>query len=228
MDNPQQITLGQVLEMAPGDNTERVYINDEFEAIVTDVKERTSKKGSKFWVCNLVDPHNPGIKLETSFFRNPGQYVGKVCYFSGAGMTREQYGQTPKVGLGRDTKIQIMGKAPGPTPPQQGGNEAPAQENRRPQAQLPPAAQSASFSARAVVEALSVMKAMGTIEFFEPGFAASLHTLASDIMRVHQWLEEGKLAPQARKPSEQSDSPGEPDESPRGGARAPIDSDVPF
>lgn len=227
MDNPQQITLGQVLEMAPGENGEKVYINDEFEAIVTDSKERTSKKGSKFWVCNLVDPHNASIKLETSFFRNPGQYVDKVCYFSGTGMTREQYGQTPKVGLGRDTKIQIMGKAPSSTPPQQGGNKGQTQENQRPPTSHTPPAQNVPFTARAVIEALSIMKAMGTIEFFEPGFAGSLHTLASDILRVHNWLEAGKLAPAAGA-SNQTNAGAPQDDSSPSAHRAPIDDEIPF
>lgn len=232
METPQQITLGQVLEMAPGENGEKAYINDEFEAIVTDPKERTSKKGSKFWVCFLEDPHNRSIKLETTFFRNPGQYVGKVCYFSGNGMTREQYGQTQKVGLGRDTKITIMGKAPGSNPPQEGGNRGQAQENHRPPTQTPPQAQSSSFAARAVVEAIGLMKTLGTVDFTVPGFAPALHTLASDIMRVHQWLEEGKLAPQARGPRDTSQPEGGESyegSTPAGGrSKAPIDEEVPF
>jgi hypothetical protein len=220
--SPQQITLGQVYEMQPGENGQKTYVNDEFDAIVEVIEERKSQKtGKSFWITHLVDPHNPKISLECAFFRAPGQYDGKVCHFSGNGMTREEYNGKQKLGLGRDTKIQIVGKAP----QQQGGNTSSAQDNRPPPTQTPPAAQSASFTARAVVEALSIIKAEGVVDYHSADFAPILHTLASDILRVHNWLEAGKLAPASGSPTTSSPAP---DDGTKGANRPPIDEDVPF
>jgi hypothetical protein len=226
MDTPQQITLGQVLELEPGQNGSKTYVNDEFDAIVEVVEEKKSRtSGKAFWITQLVDPHNSRIALECAFFRNPGQYNGKVCHFAGGGMTREEYNGKQKLGLGRDTKVQIVGKAPQSAPAQSNGNGAGTHESGRPQPQIPPAAQSASFTARAVVEALSIIKSEGVVDYHSGEFAPILHTLASDILRVHNWLEDGKLAPATGSPPSQSTPP--PDDRPVGN-RPPIDEDVPF
>jgi hypothetical protein len=140
-------------------------------------------------------------------------------------MTREEYNGKQKLGLGRDTKVQIVGNAPRSAPPQSNGNGAGTQESGRPVPQIPPAAQSASFTARAVIEALTLIKQHGVTDPFAADFAPTLHTLASDILRVHNWLEAGKLAPAHGASPPVSQTP--PEDSPRGN-RAPIDEEVPF
>lgn len=197
MSKKDTITIGEILEMQPGDKNNPSWVNGEFEAVCSDVKEPNGK-GPATMV--LQDPHNPGIAIVGNFFGGAdySRYAGKVCHFSGQGITRTEYKGTQGITAGTKCTIQVVGSA------------APATATQRPAAGQhaagpAPSGSPAVFGATvgmAINQAISLLKDQDgglTLNFIDsPDFSRTVWTIASDIIRVARVLESGKLAQPAK------------------------------
>lgn len=187
------ITIGQILEMTPGDRQNATWINDEFECVVSDVKRGSGKAPS---TAVLTDAHNSGIAILGNFFgTDPSRFAGKVCHFSGKGMTRTEYKGTQQVTIGEKATIQIVGDAKPGSAGKAGGSGASG------------GAGSSSSAIHGATVGMAVNQAAAILREFPAcangeehayftgtGFSKDLWTIASDIIRISRVLEGGKLA----------------------------------
>jgi hypothetical protein len=188
------ITIGQILEMTPGDRQNATWINDEFEAVVSDVKRGTGKAPS---TAVLTDPHNSGIAILGNFFgTEPSRFGGKVCHFSGKGMTRTEYKGTQQVTIGEKATIQIVGDAKPGSAGKAGGSGSSGGAGSSSSvihgATVGMAMNQACENIRLTMQGL----APEAVDAYYAGteFSKDLWTQASDIIRIARVLEAGKLA----------------------------------
>lgn len=184
------ITIGEILEMVPGDRQNVTWINEDFEAVVSDIKRGSGKAPS---TAVLTDPHNSGIAILGNFFGvDPSRFAGKVCHISGKGISRTEYKGTQQVTMGDKATIQIVGDAkPGQAATPAGAAKSAGIPNAEGQA-----------IGNAITNACSLIKETLPQNagdwLTSPDFSRELWTIASDILRVSRMLNAGKLADPAK------------------------------
>lgn len=194
MSKNQTLTVAQLLEMQPGTKEKATWINDDFEAVVSDVQV-----GDKNAKATLSDPHNPRVTIAAVFWGAGGyRFEGKLCHFSGKGMTRTEYKGTQQVSVGDKATIQVLGAAPA------GSGSGGSGSGSGGGAATPPSARTGNPNGATVGMAINQACAMirETEEFAEggmdylksPQFSQDLYVNASDILRISRVLESGKLA----------------------------------
>lgn len=194
MSKNDMITIGQILEMTPGDRQNATWINDEFEAVVSDIKRGTGKAPS---TAVLTDPHNNGIAIVGNFFgTDPSRFAGKICHFSGKGMTRTEYKGVQQVTIGDKATIQVVGSAsPGQAAASgsTGGSSGSAGSSSVIHgATVGMAINQASECIRSSCTYQDMTEARAY--YTSPAFSKDLWTIASDIVRIARVMEAGKLA----------------------------------
>jgi len=193
MSNTKVITLAELLELPAGDKQNATWVNDDFEAVLTDVKP-----GQKVTTALLSDPHSPNIRIAATFFgRDCSRFDGKLCHFSGKGMTRTEYKGTQQVTIGDKATVQVLGAAP-----------AGAAKSGTPAIGGSAGSVGGSSVIHGATVGMAINQATAAIAkakgndfshayLNSAAFAADLYATASDIIRVSRALEAGKLAPKA-------------------------------
>lgn len=203
-------TVYDILQIPPGDRDNPAWVNQEFEAVVSNVRPGSGRVPTK---ALLSDAHNPNVSIKANFFggRNVAGYQGKVCLFSGQGIKMGEYNGTPELTIGDKASINVLDANPQTTPPartapagrgpvddSRGGgqppDEAPPARETKPAGTLPVNGQTVGM---AMKEAIALC-AQDSVNINEPAFWKSVHETASDIIRVSRLLEAGKLAPSAK------------------------------
>lgn len=239
----ETITIGQITEMSPGDSNNPVWINDDFEAVITNVKEAKTKTGKAYYTATLQDPHSTNIAIDATFWMSGiAAKQGKVCHFSGQGMKLEEYKGNLKLTIGDKAKINVVGGAPARAAAPAARTSAPAQRAAAPQG----AAQGGKKPIHGATVGMAINQAIAIIKdttdgtgladyYLTPDFGQDLHTLASDIIRVSTYLEAGNLAAPSSKrtpaPAPEPEPEPEPEPTPPPAAQQqPEDDgiDVPF
>jgi hypothetical protein len=191
MSNTKVITVAELLELPAGDKQNATWVNDDFEAVLTDVKP-----GQKVTTAILSDPHSPNIRIAATFFgRDCSRFDGKLCHFSGKGMTRTEYKGTQQVTIGDKATVQVLGAAPA------GAAKSGATVGGSGSIGGSSGIHGATVGMAINQATAAIAKAKGNdfshAYLNSPAFAADLYATASDIIRVSRALEAGKLAPKA-------------------------------
>jgi len=235
--------LRRITETSPGDQKYPVWINDEFEAVVTNPKAAHTKTGKAYATATLQDPHSNNFAIDATFWiAGIPAKQGKVCHFSGQGMKLEEYKGNLKLTIGDKAKINVVGGAPARAAAPAAG----ARTATRP-ATTQGAAQGGKKPIHGATVGMAINQAIGIIQsalqheqvglgnyYLTPAFGQDLHTLASDIIRVSTYLEAGNLAAPSSKRTPAPDSaPAEPEPEPEpqvqgGGDGTDQGEDVPF
>lgn len=199
------ITIGEILELSPGDRQNATWINDDFEAVVSDVKRGNGKAPS---TAVLTDPHNNGIAIVGNFFgSDPSRFAGKVCHFSGKGITRTEYKGVQQITMGDKATVQVVGDAPknGSSNGATNGSSSNghANGNGNGHANGSSAAHTAGVMIEGPTVGMAINQACECIRqsndavgpyFTSPQFSKDLWTIASDIVRIARVMQSGKLA----------------------------------
>lgn len=190
----QLMTIAQILELSPGSKGNNVWVNGDFEAIVSDAQPA---KGKGPATAFLADPHNPSVAILGNFFgTDTARFNGKICHFSGKGITRTEFKGVQQVTLGDKATIQVVGTASPAAAKPAGQTSAPGHAT-------PPSGNAPVFGATvgmAINQACALLKEKPLEPTYlnSPQFSKDLYTLASDIIRIARVLEAGKLAPSAK------------------------------
>lgn len=194
----QLMTIAQILELSPGSKGNNVWINGDFEAIVSDAQPA---KGKGPATAFLADPHNPSVAILGNFFgTDTARFNGKICHFSGKGITRTEFKGVQQVTLGDKATIQVVGTASPAAAKPAGQASAPGHATL-------PSGNAPVFGATvgmAINQACALIieaekDSTGVHDYLaSPAFSRDLYTLASDIIRIARVLEAGKLAPSAK------------------------------
>ena len=214
------ITLGQITEMTAGDKDNPTWINDDFEAVVTNVKESKTKTNKVYYTASLQDPHSSNITLDATFWMNgiPAKQ-GKVCRFSGQGMKLEAYKGNLKLTIGDKATINVVGAA------QNTANKPPVTQTKAAPGQTRAPAASGKRPINGATVGMAINQAIGIIKDTQPdaplsgyyltaAFGKDLHTLASDIIRVSTYLEAGNMADPSNKRNAPPPPPPAPEPEP--------------
>ncbi len=196
MKNEQMLSVAEVCELPAGDADNATWINPGFTATVLTITKKETKAGKSFWPCILQDTTG-SAKIEVSFFTAPRFDEGDVITISGQGLRRTEYQGKPQAAIGQKTEVHVTEKGTG-------RKSAPLAERREQPQDRAPAASGAAQPVNgqtvgmAMKEALALLTSDGTLALDTPEFWAAVHRTASDIIRVSQLLEKGKLAPSVK------------------------------
>jgi len=187
------ITIGEILEMSPGDRQNAVWINDDFECVLSDPKRGQGKAPN---TAILTDPHSSGICILGNFFgTDPSRYAGKVVHVSGKGISRTEYKGTQQITIGDKATIQIVGDAK----PGQAATPAAAQKSAGIQGAEGQAIGNAITNACQLIKSAFEANEQAPLDYFQSqAFSRDLFTTASDILRISRLLNTGKLADTAK------------------------------
>lgn len=231
----EQATIAEILAIAPGTKEAPVWINSAFEGIVTIAQGRNTQNGGKAFDATVTDPHNPALKLETTFYSANSHLHGALVRFSGKGMTRTAYGNKQKFGVGKNTVMEVLGKANGSSPPatQQQGSQPPTAQDSAPAAVKTSSREDLAFKVMGLaLEELRIRKPQ-----LEPGtvvYQAAAFVTACDLLRAIDKIAAGQLAAapadreaKGKKDTKAKDEPT-PEPKPSLPAAEDPDQDVPF
>jgi len=184
------LSLAEVCEMTSGE-----WINDPFTAVVSKITPKIGKppKSQKFWVCTLSDTTG-SASVEMAVFTAPKFKEGDQIEVGGQGNKFEddpQWGKKIKTGM--KTEIHVL------------GHSAHHEEQQERKATSQPSVSGEAFSVAGVTVGMSINNALTLLtsklthdEMIErvitPSFWASVHEVASDIIRLSRLLEAGKLS----------------------------------
>jgi hypothetical protein len=140
--NDPPITLGQILQLAPGGKENPQWINGVLTVGFTQCRD--AQPGSQFAKGEAVifDPQNPQVALKATFAAYPqvSGFQGQLVQISGNGICYREYRGVPELSCGKGAQLQIVGGLGGqPAAPQPQAQPAPQQwtpaPNQAPQAQ---------------------------------------------------------------------------------------------
>ena len=101
------ITIGQILELAPGDKDNKQWVNGVLTCGICDVKP--NKIG---FSATLFDPDNTNVALVAKFFGSGiDRLEGQVITLSGGGMSWGEYKGVCELAVGQKTRIECEGQA---------------------------------------------------------------------------------------------------------------------
>ena len=101
------ITIGQILELAPGDRDNKQWVNGVLTCGICDVKP--NKIG---FSATLFDPDNTNVALVAKFFGSGiDRLEGQVITLSGGGMSWGEYKGACELAVGQKCRIECEGQA---------------------------------------------------------------------------------------------------------------------
>lgn len=101
------ITIGQILELAPGDKDNKQWVNGVLTCGICDV--RPNKIG---FSATLFDPDNTNVAVTAKFFGSGiDRLEGQVITLSGGGMSWGEYKGACELAVGQKTRIECEGQA---------------------------------------------------------------------------------------------------------------------
>ncbi len=200
MKTPNKITLGELLEIRPGDKENPSWVNDEFEAVISNISPAQGKGPTKFL---LSDPEDPTIRIMACSFGGMviTRYNEKLCLFGGQGMTRTEFNGVQQLTIGAKVTINVIGGIAQASPAPRAANTSIPSPVTRPTASPTTGPINGQTVGMAVKEAVGIVTEGGH-DWTAPSTWKFLHEVASDIIRVSRLLEMGKLAPPIRERAE--------------------------
>ena len=199
------ITIGQILELAPGDKDNKQWVNGVLTCGICDVKP--NKIG---FSATIFDPDNTNVAITAKFFGSGiDRLEGQVITLSGGGMSWGEYKGQCELAVGQKTRIECEGQAqpafqappaarPAPYSATQGATRVvstPLPSAARPAAQagLPVASRSTSEDialGRATNNAIALLSKFGAdkpIDWLDSDdFRMRLYVLTSDLLNVEK------------------------------------------
>jgi hypothetical protein len=106
-ENDRMLSVGQVIDLPPGDDQNASWISPGFVGVVRRISERSSKNGRKFWPCIIADETGNGT-IEVSVFAVPSFREGDTLEFSGKGLRRTEYQGKAQATIGRETAVRVV------------------------------------------------------------------------------------------------------------------------
>ncbi len=194
------ITIGQILELAPGDKDNKQWVNGVLTCGICDVKP--NKIG---FSATLFDPDNTNVALVAKCFGSGiDRLEGQVITLSGGGMSWGEYKGACELAVGQKTRIECEGQAtpafqappaPRASVPVRSSAPAPSVANRGVSAPTAghPAGRSTSEDiaiGRATNNAVALLSEFGAdkpIDWLDSDdFRMRLYVLTSDLLNVEK------------------------------------------
>lgn len=192
-------TIAEILMMEPSRSKEdKSWIGGTFEAVVRRA-EKIAPRGKTyhFFTAYLHDPHQDHLKIKCTSDIDFTRFEGELVEIGGTGISREEYKGIPEIKMGRNATAHVCGSAPRPEP-----------EDRAAESSATTAARPESKGERhpygpaiggAIQNAVNCILQSGMAMPGTPEFSTLLFQIASDILRVNEYMESGKLAPGPKK-----------------------------
>lgn len=194
------LSVAQVCQLEPGDENNATWINPGFTGVIREITQKKTKTGKAFFPCTIADVTGPET-IEVSFFTAPKFSEGDVVDIFGQGLRRTEYNGKAQAALGKATEVRVVGQSAHEPEQRQLAAAGQPAVNGQPQHV------NGQTVGMALKEALAALKPT-VAELATTDFWAKLHAVASDIIRVSQLLEKGKLADPVRERANPGHSAG--------------------
>lgn len=222
MRNNEQTTIAAILEMEPGTKDDPQWVNGEFSAVVSEWTARKTKSGTDFVSGTLDDPDTNATINFSWFGRRNFPAPGSTVLVGGNGISLTEYNGDLQLTFGKGTTVNTVGHAPDRQERTQTRSAAPARSTPPPARQNASSAPAGAFLGVTVGMALNNACQFTLEEAKDPGasglrigdpeFYRRIWDHASQILRVAQVLEKGKLAPN---PTDTNEAEPEPEPEPQ-------------
>lgn len=184
------ITIGEILELAPGDKDNKQWINGVLTCGICAVQP--NKIG---FSATLFDPSNTNIALLAKFFGSGiDRLEGQVITLSGGGMSWGEYKGTSELAVGQKCRIECEGQAQpafqAPPAARPAPYSAPQGATRVVGTPLPPAARPAAPTGRSTSEDIALGRASNNALALLSKFGADkpIDWLDSDDFRMRAYI----------------------------------------
>lgn len=187
------LTVAQALELKAGNEENATWINQGVTGVVRNLTPQKMKSGKTYWKVVLADQVGSAT-LEVSFFNAPRFGEGAIIEMVGSGIRRTEYNGKQQIAISPKTEVHKIGEsvhhAEQKTAAESG---APALNGEAQHI----AGQTVGMALKLAIDILAEA-ATGPLPYDKPTFWFEVHTVSSDIIRVAQLLEKGKMAPAIR------------------------------
>jgi hypothetical protein len=218
----EMLTVGQVLELAPGTTDNATWINPGFTGKIELVSSFQAKSGKTFYNVTVVDPDNTNIAIHALFAKAPKFQEGQIVEFSGKGLRRQEYQNKPQFAVSDSTDIIVTeggvrhhearatataakpaASQPASTPTAARPAAAAPRSTPPPSSGGPQPLVNGQTVGMAMKEALPLVimeyggiSGLSDIEspMLKPEFWGRVYEVASDIIHLSRLLESGRLA----------------------------------
>lgn len=195
------LTIDDILRLRPGTGPrDTTWIDGSFEAVVRNTERKTSQRGP-YTKCTLVDPHNERIFIDCMGDGDLARYEGRLVRFSGKGMKRTAYKDTPQVGISDKATIEELGRAADTRGDSRDTRDTRSDSEGSPST-APDGVPAYQIEGQAVGNALTNAVACVLAKTpLMPGtsdFAREVYIVASDLLRVAQELRAGRMMKSAK------------------------------
>lgn len=217
-DDERPLSIEEVLEL-PDDS----WVNGGFTGVVLNIETVPMKKGGKFWKV-LVGSETGNAQFPMSLFAAPRFTMGALIEVSGQGIKRSSFQGQPQVSVGAKGMVNIIrqgGATGAPVRDQQQRPAAPPDRSAAPQSHsADPAGDAAERAAVEMIPGVTVGHAMThalalvkeaymqgepnlipprlSSVLGNPSFWGQVMDTASDIIRISNSLQKGKIRPTLR------------------------------
>jgi len=201
-------TITDILEMQPSQSREeKAWIGGSFEAVVRRAKKISPQgRNYSFFTCYLHDPQNDHIAIKATADVDFESMEGELVEVSGNGISREQWLKgtdfpnkfegDPEIKMGKSAQVQVIGSgrapsgAQGRTNQSEGGRDAAAGVGAKGK-RVPygPAVGGSIEIAERAIARIKDAPEPGT-----PAWSKLLFEVGSDVLRLNEAMEKGKLA----------------------------------
>lgn len=210
----EHITIGEILEMQPGDKDNPCWINSNFTATISAVTQRQTQTGAAMFTGTFRDPDTGTEIIFSAFGRKAFPPSGTLVNVGGQGLSLGTYKGAAQLTIGQKVIVSIVaGRVATPAPSTaQAPAQAPAQHAAR-----APAAASGPYLGVTVGMAINnacnlAARFTGTNDS-EDFVNRYIYRQASALLRIGRALEAGRLVPTAKERANDT-MPGDPEENP--------------
>ena len=207
-DEPTSVT--EILDMEPSSGKDnKSWIGGPFEAVIKRPKKiEPQGRNYCFFTCNMHDPTNDRMHIKATSDVDFVALDGEMVEVSGNGISREEWKKgtdyprkgdgVPEIKMGSNASVQVIGSAPKARTESRSDNRAPARTtakvaDKAERTPYGPAVGGSIEQANTAILAMPDHPAPGT-----PEFAHLILEVASDFLRVNEYMENGGLAPTAK------------------------------
>ncbi len=184
------ISISQALAIIPSEDS---WINYGVTGVVRSIAQPRPNAQKKSWKCVLGDPTGSAT-INLTVWTAPNFSEGNQIEIIGKGIKRKEYQGQPEISVGQKSEIRVLGDSV--HAPEQEKRAAAMETSLNGQLQQVPGPTVGMAINNAITVLTSGLEHDEIIaRVIEPSFWASVHEVASDVIRVAKWLEHGKLAP---------------------------------
>lgn len=186
--NEKPLSIAEAFELTP-----ETWINDGVQGVAASIENKKSKAGKPYWRVTLRD-ETGSAQLGLSMFFAPKFGEGDLIEITGKGIKRGEYNGNAEISIGKDSKINTVGKSVHADEQQQrAATLQPAVNGTRPHIE----GQTVGMAMKEAIALLTIGMERDELDAVtaDPKFFRRIWEVSSHLVRVSCYLKAGHMAP---------------------------------